>query len=225
MKIFLIAWIGLVASLSAAPLTFEKTLIEVKAPIDSATVTEDFKFTNAGDTTVMIREADAGCSCVGVHVSGSKLSYAPGESGVLRAKFELGSFQGTVDKQINIWLKGDPAEKPSNTVTLRVHIPQIIKITPRTIKWKTGSEPVMKVVTVEMDYEKAIHVKSVSSSNTNFEAKLVVVEEGKKYHLEVTPKNTESPGLSILRVETDLEIDKHRVQQSFAAVSRNVDKK
>ncbi len=100
-------------------------------------------------------------------------SPTPPVNPVFWAKFELGSFQGAVDKQINIWLKGDPAEKPSNTVTLRVHIPQIIKITPRTIKWKTGSEPVMKVVTVEMDYEKAIHVKSVTSSNTNFEVKLV----------------------------------------------------
>ncbi len=213
-----------VTSLAAAPLKFEKPLIEVHAGLDTKILTEDFKFTNSGDSTIVIREADAGCSCLSVQVSDGKLSYAPGESGTLRAKFEVGSFQGAVDKEINIWLKGDPDEKPSNSVTLRVHIPQIIKITPRTIKWKVGSEPVMQVVEIDMDYDKPIQVTSVSSSNSNFAAKLVTVEDGKKYQVEVTPKTTDTPGLSILRMETDLEIKKHRIQQSFAAVSPNIDK-
>ncbi len=151
MKFLLTAWLAIATSLAAAPLKFDKTLIEVHAPIDSETVTEDFKFTNTGDTAVVIREADAGCSCLSVLVSGGKLAYAPGESGTLRANFSLGSFQGEVDKQINIWLEGDPDEKPSNTVTMRVHIPQIIKITPRTIKWKMGSDPVMQIVEIEKD--------------------------------------------------------------------------
>ncbi len=225
MKFLLIAWVALAASLAAAPLKFEKSLIEVHAPLDSKTVTEDFKFTNSGDSTVVIRETDAGCSCLSVQVSDGKLSYAPGESGTLRAKFEVGSFQGAVDKQINVWLEGDPDEKPSGTVTMRVHIPQIIAITPRTIKWKVGAEPVTKTVDIDMDYEKPIRVTSVSSSNPDFTAKLVAVEEGKKYRIEVTPTGTASPGLSILRVETDLEIKKHRIQQSFAAISPKVDEK
>jgi len=173
----------------------------------------------------VIREADAGCSCLAVQVAGGKLSYAPGEAGTLRAKFELGSFQGTVDKPINIWLQGDPDEKPSNTVTMRVHIPQIISLEPRTLKWETGSEPVMQVLEIGMDYEKPIHVKSVASSNPDFEVKLVTVEEGKKYQVEVTPKKTNTPGLSIIRIETDLEIKKHSIQQSFAAISPKIDKK
>jgi|TARA_B110000037_G_scaffold140677_1_gene159079 hypothetical protein len=225
MKFLLTAWLAIATSLAAAPLKFDKTLIEVHAPIDSETVTEDFKFTNIGDTAVVIREADAGCSCISVLVSGGKLAYAPGESGTLRANFSLGSFQGAVDKQINIWLEGDPDEKPSNTVTMRVHIPQVIKITPRTIKWKMGSDPVMQIVEIEMDHEKAIHVTSVSSSNSNFEVKLVTIVNGKKYHVEVTPKITDSPGLSVLRIETNLDIKKHRIQQSFAAISRNIEKK
>lgn len=225
MKLFLSAWIALATTLAAAGLKFEESLIEVPAPIDAETVTRDFKFTNTGDTTLVIREADAGCSCLDVQVAGGKLSYAPGEIGTLRAKFELGSFQGTVDKPINIWLQGDPDEKPSNTVTMRVHIPQIISLEPRTLKWETDSEPVMQVLEIGMDYEKPVHVKSVASSNPDFEVKLITVEEGKKYHVEVTPKKTNTPGLSIIRIETDLEIKKHSIQQSFAAISPRIDKK
>ena len=179
MKLFLSAWIALATSLAAAGLKFDETLIEVDAPIESKTVTRDFKFTNTSDADVVIREADAGCSCLAVKVSGGKLAYAPGESGTLRATFELGSFQGTVDKPINIWLKTDPDEKPSNTVTLRVHIPEIIKLSPRTLKWEVKSEPVMQVMEIEMDYEKPIHVESVASSNPDFEVKLVASRTGK----------------------------------------------
>ena len=219
MKRFLSAWIALATSLAAAGLKFDETLIEVDAPIESKTVTRDFKFTNTSDADVVIREADAGCSCLAVKVSGGKLAYAPGESGTLRATFELGSFQGTVDKPINIWLKTDPDEKPSNTVTLRVHIPEIIKLSPRTLKWEVKSEPVMQVMEIEMDYEKPIHVESVASSNPDFEAKLVTVEDGKRYQVEVTPKRTDVPSLAVLRIETDLDIQKHRIQQFFAAIS------
>lgn len=225
MKLILAACLSLAASLSAAPLKFEKSLIEVHATLDSATVSEDFKFTNTGKQKVVIREADAGCSCLSVQVSGGKLSYEPGESGILRANFDLGSFQGAVDKQINIWLVGDPDDKPSSTVSMRVHIPQIVKITPRTVKWQVGSDPEMKIVKVDLDYKEAIHVKSVSSSNPNFETKLVTVEDGKKYHVEVTPKMTSSPGLTILRIETDIDIKKYQIQQSFAAISPNIEKK
>lgn len=219
MKFFLSAFLALATSLSAAGLKFEKELIEVEAPIDDKSITRDFKFTNDTSETLTIREADAGCSCVAVKVAGAKLAYAPGESGTLRATFELGSFQGTVDKPINIWLKTDPDEKPSNTVTLRVHIPEIIKLSPRTLKWEIGSEPVMQVLDIQMEYDKPIHVQSVSSSNPDFETKLVTVEDGKKYQVEVTPKRTDAPSLAILRVETDLAVAKHKIQQSFAAIS------
>lgn len=224
MKFFLTAWVALATSLAAAGLKFEKSLIEVNAPLDSETVTSDFKFTNKSDAQVTIREADAGCSCVAVQVAGGKLSYAPGESGTLRATFELGSFQGIVDKQINIWLKDDPEDKPSSIVTMQVHIPVAIQLEPRTLKWEGGSELTMQVLEIVMDYEKPIHVKSVTSSSPDFEAKLVTIEDGKKYQVEVTPKSTDSPGLAILRIETDFDVEKHRIQQSFASVSRKVEK-
>ena len=219
MKFFLSAFLALATSLSAAGLKFEKELIEVEAPIDDKSITRDFKFTNDTSETLTIREADAGCSCVAVKVAGAKLAYAPGESGTLRATFELGSFQGTVDKPIHIWLKTDPDEKPSNTVTLRVHIPEVIKLSPKALKWEMDSKPVMQILEVEMDYEKPVHVKSVETSNADFETKLVTVEEGKKYHVEITPKRTDVPSLSVIRIETDLPIEKHRIQQSFAGIN------
>lgn len=208
----------LAALAHAAGLEFEKDLIEVHAGLSDKTVTQDFKFTNTGTGTLKIKEADAGCSCLSVQVSEGKFSYAPGESGILRATFEVGSFQGAVDKTIHVWLEGDPAEKPSSKVSLRVHIPVIIALEPKTVKWQVGEKAETKFIEVNMNHDKPIKVVSVSASNPDFSAELVTVEEGKKYRIEVTPANTSEAGLSIIRIVTDTDVEKQKIQQGFAVV-------
>lgn len=220
MKILtLILLLGGILPIQAA-LEFETLLIEVDAGLNDKTVMRDYKFTNKGKKAVKIKEADGGCSCMKVEVAGGKLDYAPGESGLLRATFEVGSFQGSVDKQINIWLEGDPEEKPSSTVTMRVNIPIIIKLEPKTLKWNIGDKAEAKFIDVEMNYTKPIHITSVAVGDETFAAKLVTVEEGKHYQIEVTPaRGTAEGGLSIVRIETDVDVEKHRVQQAFAVIS------
>lgn len=211
---------------ASAALEFETPAIKVDAGLNDKVVTRDFKFTNSGDKAVRITQADAGCSCLAVEVAEGKFSYAPGESGVLRATFEVGSFQGTVDKQINVWLEGDPEEKPSTSLKMSVHIPVIIKVEPKSLKWKVGETAEAKVIDVAMDYEKPIHVTAVATSNDSFSAELITVEDGKHYQIKVTPqKGTDSPGLNIVRIETDVDIERQRVQQAFAVISASPGKK
>jgi hypothetical protein len=217
---FLPAILFLLASIPvSAGLTFETPLIEVDAGLDSKTLTRDFKFTNSGEKPVKIIQADAGCSCLGVQVAGGKFTYAPGEAGVIRAVFEIGSFQGTVDKPIHIWLQGDPEDAPSTNVSLRVHIPVIIGLEPKTLKWDLGGSSEAKSIDVEMNYKQPIHIKSVTTSNESFSTKLITVEEGKRYKIEVTPVGTGSASLSIVRIETDVDVEKQRIQQGFAVIS------
>ena len=205
---------------AAAALKFETPAIKVDADLNDKTVTRDFKFTNSGDKAVKITQADAGCSCLGVEVAEGKFSYAPGESGVLRATFEIGSFQGTVDKRINVWLEGDPEDKPSVSVVMSVHIPVMIKVEPKSLKWTVGDPAEPKLIDVTMDYKKPIHVTSVGTSNETFSAELITIEDGKHYQIKVTPgKGTAAAGLNIVRIETDADIERHRVQQAFAVIS------
>ena len=211
-------FLALAACLQAADLKFEKPLQEVHVGMDDKTITQEFKFSNAGSESLKIRHADAGCSCVAVEFAGSKASYAPGESGILRATFEIGNFQGTVDKEILIWLADDPDEKPSTKVNLRIHIPNVVALEPKTLKWELGAPTETKTMLVKMAYEKPIHVKAVETSNTDFSAEIKGMEEGKTYAIEVTPRDTSSQKLSIVRIETDLETPKYRLQQGFAIV-------
>lgn len=216
--LFFLFSIAAILPLSAG-LKFEEENISAEAGLEDDMISRDFKFTNDGNEPVTIKGADAGCSCITVKIAGEKLTYAPGETGILRANFEIGSFQGIVEKPIHVWLQTDPDEKPSSTVKLSVTIPTIISLEPKTVKWRTGEAAQPKVIDVKMNYTKPIHVTSVSANNENFTTKLVTVEEGKHYQVEMTPVDTNAKGLCIVRITTDVDVPKQRIQQAFGVIA------
>ncbi len=220
MKYLILACLIGAAMIAQAELTFEHTLQEVNADLEAKTVTSDYKFTNTGNESATIMTADGGCSCMKVEIAEGKLTYAPGETGILRATFEIGSFQGTVDRAIHVRMKDDPVEKPSYMVALRIHVPVIISLTPKTLKWKIGEENTPKNIRVDMDYKNPIHISSISSSNPDFVVELVTITEGKTYDVKVTPKNLDAAGLTIIKMMTDVDIERHRLQQGFATVRK-----
>lgn len=224
MKSLLACLLLLAAQPLLAKLKFDTPVIDANAALDAITLVREYTFTNAGTKPVKITQADAGCTCLAVEVAAGKFTYAPGETGTIRATFQIGSFQGTVEKPIYIWLEGDREEAPSANVMLRVHIPVIISLEPKTLKWEVDGSAETKIIDVKMDHVKPIRITSVSTSNETFSSKIVTVEEGKHYKIEVTPKGTGTAGLCIVRIETDTEVEKQRVQQGFAVITAPVGK-
>lgn len=222
MKFTLGMWLTLATCASAAGLEFSQPVKDVNAAVDAATVTESFEFKNLGDKPVTITKADPTCSCLKVEISGGKLKYGPGESGVVRVTFEMGNFSGTVDKMVAIWLEGDPTDKPSKSVTVRVHIPVLVGVEPKTVKWEIGGQAAPKTIQIRMAEGQTIHVTGVKSSSELFSTEIKTLEAGKKYDLIVTPKEVTGPGLAVIRIETDCQVSKHRNQQAFAVVSKPI---
>src|SRR6478736_1452347 len=216
MKLAIGLWLALAAFVHAAGLEFATQLEEVNASADASTVTADFNFTNKSNKPVTIAKSDPGCSCLKVQISGGKMRYAPGESGVIRAIFDMGNFSGTVDKVVALWIDNDPEDKPSMTLTVRVHIPILIGLEPKTVKWEVGGKPDPQTIQIRMTEGKPIHVLGVKSSSAAFTCELKTLEDGKKYDLLVTPVNINAPAISVIRLETDCEVAKHKVQQVFA---------
>lgn len=202
----------------AQRLDFEHSLREIRASADDRTVTATFDFTNSSERTVVIRDVDAGCTCLSVSFRGDKRSYAPGESGQLSADFEVGTFSGTVDRVMGLWLDDDPEANPSLRLTVRVHIPVLVDMEPKTLRWSLGGDPEPQVVTITMNGEDPIHVLNVTSTLDQFTPELKVIEEGRRYELTVTPTDVSKPGLAIIRLETDCAVARHRIQQAFAVV-------
>lgn len=219
MRLAIGIWMTL-AAFAHAGLEFRELVKDVQAPADAATVTSDFEFTNKGDKPVTIAKTDPGCSCLSVQISGGKLKYAPGESGVIRTTFEMGNFSGTVDKMVAVWLDADAPNAPSLKLTVRVHIPVLIAVEPKTVKWDIGGKGEPQIIPIRMAEGQSIRVVGVKSSSTSFSCQLKTLEEGKKYDLIVTPLEMNVPGMSVIRIETDCAIAKHRVQQAFAVVRK-----
>jgi hypothetical protein len=212
--------IATLAVAQAAGLDFPNPLKELHAPADAKVVTAEFEFTNRTNKPVQIMKYDAACSCMALKIKDSKLRYAPGESGLLRADFEMGNFSGTVDKVVALWLDDDPADKPSVRLTVRVHIPVLVSLEPKTLKWELNGDGEPQTIRITMNHTEPIRVTSVNSSSPTFLHEIKTVEEGKVYELIVTPAEIDSPGLGILRIETDCAIAQHRLQQAFAVIRK-----
>ena len=220
MKAILLISIALGAFLHAAGLEFTESLKEIHAPADVDKVTADFEFTNRSGKPVRVVKYDAACSCMAVTIRDSKLKYAPGESGMIRAVFEMGNFSGTVDKVVALWLDDDPVDKPSVTLTVRVHIPVLVALEPKTLKWELNGNAAPQVIRITMNDTTPIRVTNVTSTTTAFKPELKTIVEGKSYELWITPMSIQTPGLGILRVETDSKNQKQRLQQAFAVVRK-----
>lgn len=203
-----------------AGLDFSTTLKEIHAPADAKIVTAEFEFTNRSEKPVTVIKVDSTCSCIAVKIKDGKLLYAPGESGLIRTEFEMGNFSGIVDKAVALWLDGDPENKPSLTLTVRVHIPVLISLEPKTVKWEIGGKGEPQTIRITMHHTRPIRVLDVKSSSKDFKAEIKAIEEGKIYDLIVTPLDMTSAGLAVLRIETDCELPKFRTQQAFGIIRK-----
>lgn len=215
-------WLALFGMLHAAGLTFDKPLLEIQAAADARTAVADFDFENKTDKPVTITRYDKTCSCVSVQITGGKLVYQPGEKGVVRAAFDLGNFSGVVDKMIVVWLDGDAEAKPSITLTVRVHIPVLVVMDVKTLKWVLGSKAEPQKIDIQMNHTKPIRIVATTCTSELFKTELKTLEEGKHYELWVTPLEMNTPGLAIIRLETDCDVERHKVQQAFATVRREL---
>jgi len=212
----------LVTGCARADLVFDAMMKERHLAPDAQAVEMDFNFKNGGDKAVKIRHYDAACSCLSAQVKGGKLEYAPGEEGVIRAKFDMGNFSGQVDKKVVIWVDDDPEEKPSVVLTVRVHIPELVVVEPKTLKWTIGEEVGPKTIRITMAYEKPIKIMGVSGSNDRFPHQLKEIRAGEEYELTITPDETNTPGIGVFRIETDCPVARHRIRQAFVVVRRAV---
>ena len=87
-------------------LSFKETVVPVKVAPDQDSITASFSFTNTSGTPVTISKIHVSCDCTTAGAKDNKLTYAPGESGVISAVMKTGNFSGTVDKDMTVYANG-----------------------------------------------------------------------------------------------------------------------
>lgn len=216
-------WIILLAiyPLSAAQLEFDSTLKEIHTTPDAATASVDYHFTNKSETTVRIKHVDPDCNCLGVVVKDGKMSYKPGESGAIRATFKVGNQIGTVDQAVAVWLEGDAEDQPSVNLSVRIHIPELVSLDPKTLKWTVGGEAKPQSIRVSMHHTEPIRVTRISSTSKDFTLELITHRDGALYEVQISPRNTAQAGMAAIRIETDCPIEKQQSHQAFAMILKS----
>ena len=221
MKILLSLFLALGLPLWAGPLKFAEPLKEVEASFEATTLSADFTFKNETAGPLIIERSETSCPCLKIAISGGKMIYNPGESGTIRATMDLTALTGTVDKSFAVWMKGDPDKSPSQILTMRAKIPELISAEPKgALVWMVGEEPLPKTVILTMKDVRPIKVTSVTATDSRFIKELKVIEEGKKYEVTVTPTSTPAMSNATIRVDTDCAYDRYRKQTIFALVKK-----
>lgn len=195
-----------------AKMVFQSTLVEIEVPHDVNEVTGEFPFeVIGGDATII--SYDALCTCLAGRVEplmpdrSAKLHWKDGEKGVIKARFDTSKFMGTVDKAIELKLEG---REPIH-LTVRVHIPQLVKLEPNTLKWKNGGPNEEKVARIQVNHSAPIHI--ISHSATRGEAypyELKTIKEGWEYEIRVKPSSTAVSGVGLISLRTDCEVPKFK---------------
>lgn len=144
-------------------LSFKETVVPVKVAPDQDSITATFPFTNTSGSPVTISKIHVSCDCTTAGAKDNKLTYAPGESGVISAVMKTGNFSGTVDKDMTVHAGGSAYK-----LVIRAQIPDIIRMEPRKLEWARGEAFDYEPVTVKKGREYKIIVTPKSTAKPAF---------------------------------------------------------
>ncbi|MCC4214071.1 DUF1573 domain-containing protein [Leeuwenhoekiella parthenopeia] len=93
--------LGLQAQEKKAAITFETDVIDYGDVVHGSDGEREFKFTNTGDAPLVISKAYSTCGCT--VPSPPKDPIAPGESGVIKVKYDTSRAAGPIRKTITVY--------------------------------------------------------------------------------------------------------------------------
>ena len=197
-------------------LSFKEMAVPVRVAPDQDSITASFPFTNTSLSTVTISKIHVSCDCTTAGAKDDKLTYAPGESGVIRAVMKLGNFSGTVDKDITVHANGS-----SYRLVIRAQIPDIIRMEPRKLEWARGEAITPKTMKITISKELPVNLTSVELKGDAFDYEPVTVKKGREYKIIVTPKSTATPAFNTIWVRTDSSVPRYKRHMGFLTIKEN----
>jgi Protein of unknown function (DUF1573) len=154
-----------------------------------------YAFTNKSEKTVAIREIETSCSCL--KADADQKTYAPGASGTLTAKFAVGDRGGSYERSVTV--NTDEQNGPTHLL-LKVEVPEIGLVTPRSVEWKLNEDPTEKTVEVNALSDLEIVFTSAQATSDAYSIRLEPVKDGRLYRLHIKPNSTVKPVSAAVRL-------------------------
>jgi hypothetical protein len=177
-------------ALASAALTWEKREVRLTAPPGAKEVVTGFSFKNTGTFPITIQEIETDCECTLAELA--KRTYAPGESGTIKAILSLGQRTGLQEHAITV-LTDDPAVGEVE-LALGVEIPAVLTFSVRMLYWKVDSatdEGVIEVGPAGANRITRIELTEIKPAQAA-KARVEIVQAGEKYRLFIQPQSTKT---------------------------------
>jgi hypothetical protein len=217
MRLHILLYSAMLVALSNsahAQLKWEARERELKPAVTDKESVATYAFSNPTDHTITIKNVTTSCGCTTVTLD--KKVYAPGETGEINAVFTVGDKTGTLSKRIMV--ETDDPKESTVLLKMKVHIPEIIRISPRYLSWKQDSKAETKVIKLEVPGDQPVRVIKVVSSDESVVAELKTIQEGKEYHLTVRPASTKESKELKFEIFTDSPANAGRQIIAFAGI-------
>jgi len=191
--------------------TVEQTL---KAKPGDREIVATYRFTNAGTTPITIDNVHTSCGCTTAALT--KNDYAPGESGQIVARMDIGSRTGHQEKSILVTTKQDP--KTPTVLRLIADIPQPVVMKPMFVMWALGESPKSKTIDIKVTDGFPAKLLKVDSDNPDIKVEVSEIQPGVELEVKVTPKDTSRPETATLLVRTDYPSDNPQTYYAYVRV-------
>jgi hypothetical protein len=155
----------------------------------------EFEFKNTGSKPVAILDLQTNCDCL--EATGDKGTYAPGETGRIKARFTLGDHAGLYERVITVVT--DDADAPTR-LKLKIVVPEVFAITPRSVQWPLNHAVTVQTVDLTPAPGLELNFTDAQATNKAFTASLEVVQPGKRYRIAIQPRSTAEPASAAIRV-------------------------
>lgn len=180
-----------ISAMAASELKWETTLIEVEPTFEQKEVTVSFQFENISNQPITIDSTKTSCGCTVASLE--KTTYEPGESGEVSAVFEIGQLVGLQTKLITVFTNG--SKEPTDSLTLKVNIPQAVTLKPRIRMWKIGQGEINEQ-TIQISIHESLDIEitsliPINEDGAQFDYTLEKSEKPGDYLLTLKPKSLE----------------------------------
>jgi hypothetical protein len=218
-RIIFVAGLFLGAIHCDAQLTWDKTEIGVKLGIDDARGVAAFQFRNTGKYPVTISNITTSCPCT--TAVADKTSYGPGDSGIVTATYSVATASGLQNELVDI--ETNDKANPLQRLTMKVLLPEVLKLSPPEVSWKVGEMPLPKTIQVdvvadhELNVTQALFIPRRHQYVRHFGVSLQTIVPHKRYLVKIAPTSTDSAVEDVVTIVTDYPA--FQVKRAFGVAS------
>lgn len=189
-------------SFGAVPenLVWDAKEIHLKAAPLEKEVVATYPFRNEGNETIKFKSFSSTCGCVSITVS--TMVVPPGAKGEVTVVFAPEHRLGIQKRPIVIQF--DDVERSRMALYLIVDIPEIVKPSPKFLKWAEGETIEPKSVTIVTDEKYPVESMRIISNHPHWKTKVTPVGNGGDHTLEILPRRGSMPLGEYVEVEAKL---------------------